>query len=129
MHVTILSCYLAYFAWRLLAMGVVRHAIGVGLALVAAQAVAVLYDFVTLPGDEEHLFFYTLAAPVWSLLCAGDDITRIARWSAPSRTVSGTTTAGKRRGARSENETPARAKRECNALGPFNIFPCGNRVR
>jgi hypothetical protein len=66
---TMLSFYLAHFARRLLAMGVVRHAIGVGLVLVAAQAVAVVYDFVTLPGDEEHLYFYTLAASVWSLLC------------------------------------------------------------
>jgi len=67
---TVLSMYLACFARRLLRMRVYRHAIGVALVAVLAQAVAVLYDFVTLPGDEEHLFFYTLAAPVWSVLCA-----------------------------------------------------------
>lgn len=67
---SVLSCYLAYFAWRLLQARAYRHALGVGLVLVAAQAVAVMYDFYALPGDEERLVFYTLAAPVWSLLCA-----------------------------------------------------------
>jgi len=66
---TLLSIYLAYFAWRLLRMRVVRHAIGVALVAVLAQAVAVAYDFFTLPGDEENLYFYILAAPVWSFLC------------------------------------------------------------
>jgi hypothetical protein len=66
---SVLSCYLAYFAWRLLQARAYRHALGVGLVLVAAQAIAVMYDFYSFPGDEERLIFYSVAAPVWSLLC------------------------------------------------------------
>lgn len=66
---TVLSCYLAYFARRLMHVGACCHALGVVAVIVAAQAVAVMYDFYSFPGDEEHLIFYSLAAPVWSLLC------------------------------------------------------------
>lgn len=67
---SVLSLYLAYFVWRLLKMRTYGHAFAVGLVLAAAQAVAVIYDFYTLPGDDEHLGFYLLAAPVWSFMCA-----------------------------------------------------------
>jgi hypothetical protein len=65
-----LSFYLVYFISRLLAVRAYRHAFGVGVVLLAAQAVAGTYDFYTFAGDEERLLFHTLAAPVWSLLCA-----------------------------------------------------------
>ena len=64
-----LSFYLAYFIWRLLGVQAYRHVFGVGLALVSAQAVAIVYNSYTLPGEEENLYFYILAAPVWSFLC------------------------------------------------------------
>ncbi len=67
---SVLSCYLAYFAWRLQHARMYRHALGVGLVALAAETVAVMYDFYSFPGDEEHLVFYSVAAPVWSLLCA-----------------------------------------------------------
>ncbi|WP_075795770.1 hypothetical protein [Massilia putida] len=65
----ILSLYLVYFIWRLAGVRAYRHALGVGVVLVSAQAIAGMYDFYTLPGDEERVLFYILAAPVWSFLC------------------------------------------------------------
>ncbi|NIA52272.1 hypothetical protein HAV22_01205 [Massilia sp. TW-1] len=50
---SVLSCYLAYIAWRLVRARAFRHVLGVGLVLGAAQAGAVMYDFYALPGDEE----------------------------------------------------------------------------
>jgi hypothetical protein len=66
----LLSLYLVYFIWRLAGVRAYRHALGVGVVLVSAQAVAGMYDFYTLPGDDEHVLFYILAAPVWAFLCA-----------------------------------------------------------
>jgi hypothetical protein len=66
---TLLSLYLVDFIRRLAGARAYRHAAGVGLVLVSAQAVAVMSDFCTLPGDEERLHFYALAGVVWSFLC------------------------------------------------------------
>lgn len=65
---SLFSLYLAWFAWKLLGARAVAHAFGVAIVLVSTLAVAVAYDYVTLPGDEERLRFYTLAGPVWSFL-------------------------------------------------------------
>lgn len=63
------SLYLAYFAWRLLNLGELAHAVGVALVLASAQAIASIYDFYQLPGDQDHLLFYTFAGLTWSFLC------------------------------------------------------------
>jgi hypothetical protein len=62
------SLYLAWFAWKLLAVQAFAHAFGVAVVLVSTLAIAVGYDYVALPGDEEHLQFYILAGPVWSFM-------------------------------------------------------------
>jgi hypothetical protein len=67
---SVLSFYLVYFIARLLGVRAYRHAFGVGVVLLSAQAVAGTYDFYPLPGDEGRLLFHTLAAPVWAFLCA-----------------------------------------------------------
>jgi hypothetical protein len=66
---TLLSLYLVDFIRRLAGVRAYRHAVGVGLVLVSAQAIAVIDDFYPLPGDEERLYFYALAGVVWSFLC------------------------------------------------------------
>ena len=64
------SIYLAYFAVRLLGVGAKRHAVGVVVALLTSQAIAMMDDFYTIPGDNaEHMSFYTLALTAWSYLC------------------------------------------------------------
>lgn len=64
------SIYFAYFAKRLLNAGQGGQALGIVVALVAAQAIAVIYDFFPIPGDHEHMMFYTLAELTWAYLCA-----------------------------------------------------------
>jgi hypothetical protein len=39
------------------------------LAVAAAQAIAVIYDFYKIPGNEEQMIFYTLATAAWAFLC------------------------------------------------------------
>jgi hypothetical protein len=64
------SVYLAWFAWKLLSAGESWHAFGVFLVLLTAQAIACIYDFHTIPGDDEqHLIFFTLACLTWSFMC------------------------------------------------------------
>ncbi|HZW20287.1 hypothetical protein [Noviherbaspirillum sp.] len=67
---TAFSIYLAYFAYRLLRAGENRHALGVILALVSGQAIASIYDFYKIPGDEEQVIFFTLALTTWSYMLA-----------------------------------------------------------
>jgi hypothetical protein len=66
---TVFSLYLVCFIRRLAAARAWRHAVGVGLVLVSAQAIAGVYDFYPLPGDEERLYFHAVAGAVWSFLC------------------------------------------------------------
>lgn len=66
---SVLSLYLICFVRRLAAARAYRHAVGVGVVLVAAQAIAGMYDYYPLPGDEERLTFYAWAGMVWSFLC------------------------------------------------------------
>ncbi|WP_454740012.1 hypothetical protein [Cupriavidus necator] len=63
------SVYLAYFAKRLLSAGEGLHAFGVLMVLLTSQAIASIYDFYKIPGDDEHIVFYILAAFTWSFVC------------------------------------------------------------
>jgi hypothetical protein len=36
--------------------------------MVAAQAIASIYDFYRIPGDDDHVIFYTFALLTWSFL-------------------------------------------------------------
>ena len=63
---TAFSVYIAYFAWRLKRAGAAGHAAAVVLALVAGQAVACIYDFYRIPGDEDQVIFFTLALTTWA---------------------------------------------------------------
>jgi hypothetical protein len=64
---TVFSIYLAYFAWRLMAAGEKTHAWGVILALVTCQAIASIYDFYHIPGDDDqHTLFYIAALLSWA---------------------------------------------------------------
>lgn len=63
------SVYLAYFAWKLLSAGEGLHAIGVVMVLLTSQAIACIYDFYKIPGDDDRAIFFTLACLTWSLLC------------------------------------------------------------
>jgi hypothetical protein len=66
----VFSAYLAYFAKRLLNVGESRHALGVIVALLSSQAIACMYDFYKIPGDDEqHTLFFVIALTVWSYLC------------------------------------------------------------
>lgn len=62
------SLYFAYFAKRLLDGGERFWAAIVLLALVFTQAIASIYDFYPIPGDEGHVIFYTFALLAWSFL-------------------------------------------------------------
>ncbi|GAB3627986.1 hypothetical protein PTE30175_02637 [Pandoraea terrae] len=62
------SIYLAYFAKRLVSAGENLHAMGVILVLLSSQAIACIYDFYTIPGDDDHIVFYILAVTTWSFL-------------------------------------------------------------
>ncbi|QUN32329.1 MULTISPECIES: hypothetical protein [Cupriavidus] len=63
------SVYLAYFAWRLLSAGEGLLALGVLVVLLTSQAIATIYDFYKIPGDDEQALFYVLACLAWSLMC------------------------------------------------------------
>lgn len=60
------SLYLAYFAWRLLAAGEKAHALGVIVVVLTCQAIASIYDFYPIPGDDDqHTLFYIAALLSW----------------------------------------------------------------
>jgi hypothetical protein len=62
------SVYLGYFAWRLMSVGEKRRAMGVILALLSSLAIACIYDFYKIPGEDTNILinFYVLAALTWS---------------------------------------------------------------
>jgi hypothetical protein len=64
------SVFLAYFAWRLWRIGEKGHAVALWLALIAAQAIATIYDFYQIPGDQDHVIFLILALTTWAFLTA-----------------------------------------------------------
>jgi len=65
---TLFSIYLAYVATKLMRVGEKLQSISVIFALVFAQAIASIYDFYRIPGDDDHVIFYTFALLAWSYL-------------------------------------------------------------
>ncbi|MCY1266740.1 hypothetical protein D9M70_151630 [compost metagenome] len=59
------TLYLCYFTWRLLRAGEFMHALLNALTTAAALAVAVVYDFLPIPGDEDKMEFMIYALTVW----------------------------------------------------------------
>lgn len=59
------TVFLAYFSWRLWAIGAKGLAIGSGLASAAATAIAIMYDFFPFPDDAYRTVFYILALSTW----------------------------------------------------------------
>ncbi|EDT43508.1 hypothetical protein [Burkholderia ambifaria] len=68
----LMSIYLAGFVLRLVRAGHVFHALTTTIALVASQAIACIYDFYKIPGEETNVVFnfYVLALLTWSYLTA-----------------------------------------------------------
>ena len=64
----LLSVYLAFVVKRLLDIGAVLQAMALLVALVTSQAIACIYDFYKIPGDETNVVFnfYTLALCTWA---------------------------------------------------------------
>lgn len=56
------TLFLVYFTRRLWRMGAERLATWTGLATAAACAVAVTYDFFSIPGDDEHHTIFAIVA-------------------------------------------------------------------
>lgn len=66
---TVYSVYLSYFAWRLWRAGESGHALGLFLVMLCGQAIATIYDFYKIPGDDkEHTLFYILALSTWACM-------------------------------------------------------------
>lgn len=58
--------FLGFFARRLWAVGARDHAVAVAVVTLAGLAIAVMYDFVPIPGDDaDRTIFYTLALATW----------------------------------------------------------------
>ena len=65
---SLFSVYLAYVAKRLLSVGERLNAVSVILALVSTQAIASIYDFYRIPGDDDQMIFYIFALLSWSYM-------------------------------------------------------------
>lgn len=65
---TVFSIYLVYFAARVRRAGARVQAASVIVAMLFAQAIATIYDFYRIPGDDDHTIFYSLALLAWSFL-------------------------------------------------------------
>ncbi|TCW86875.1 hypothetical protein C5O80_02660 [Burkholderia sp. SRS-46] len=65
---TLLALYLAYFVKRLLDAGLKFHAMTTFVALVCTLAIAYIYDFYKIPGEEQNVVFnfFVLALLTWS---------------------------------------------------------------
>ena len=63
--------FLAYFAWRLQKAGETLHAMGTAVVALSGLAIAVLYDYFPLPGDDaDRTLFYTAALFTWAFMMA-----------------------------------------------------------
>ncbi|MDX1876273.1 transporter [Mycolicibacterium sp. 141076] len=61
------TLFLFYFAWRLWQVGAHGNAITVAAVTIAAAAIAGIYDFYRIPGDDQHhTIFYILALTTWA---------------------------------------------------------------
>jgi hypothetical protein len=59
--------FLFYFAWRLWRIGAQGNAMAVAAVTIAAAAIAGMYDFYRIPGDDQHhTIFYILALTTWA---------------------------------------------------------------
>ena len=65
---TLFSVYLLLFAAKLVRAGEKLQAMNTILAMTAAQAIASIYDFYHIPGDDDHVIFYSFALLTWSFL-------------------------------------------------------------
>ncbi|WP_044875354.1 hypothetical protein [Pseudomonas sp. LFM046] len=65
---TAYSVYLAYFICKLASMGEKLHALGLTVAAVFGLAVACIYDFFPIPGDDTKMVFLTLALSTWAFM-------------------------------------------------------------
>ncbi|HHX6561898.1 hypothetical protein OLM81_16355 [Pseudomonas aeruginosa] len=64
------SLYLIYFIARLASLGERLHALGMAVAAVLGMAVACIYDFFPIPGDESKVVFLTIALASWAYMMA-----------------------------------------------------------
>ncbi|QTD30688.1 hypothetical protein [Pseudomonas fluorescens] len=64
------SIYLIYFIARLLGYGERLHALGMTVAALLGLAVAWIYDFFPIPGDDTKVVFLTIALASWSYMMA-----------------------------------------------------------
>lgn len=62
------SVYLAYFIGKLASMGETLHALGMTVAAVLGLAVACIYDFFPIPGDDTKAIFMSLALGTWAYM-------------------------------------------------------------
>ena len=60
------SIYLSYFVMRLTRVGENLHAAAMAVGAIASLAVAIVYDFFPIPGDDTHMIFMTWAFVTWS---------------------------------------------------------------
>ncbi len=67
---SLFSIYLLYFAYKLFKEGETLPAFGMVLVALTNQAIATIYDFYTIPGDETNIVFnfFTIALFVWTFL-------------------------------------------------------------
>jgi hypothetical protein len=67
-----LSIYLAWFIIKLLGIGETFHALTTAVALVTSLAIACIYDFYKIPGDEHNVIFnfFFLALLTWAYFVA-----------------------------------------------------------
>lgn len=60
------AVYIAYFISRLVKVGEMLQALGATFGLLAGGAVAIVYDFFPIPGDDTHMIFMTWAFVTWT---------------------------------------------------------------
>lgn len=67
---SLFSVYLVYFASRLVGVGAYLQALGIIVAMLAGQAIASIYDFYKIPGEETNVVFnfYVLALGTWAYM-------------------------------------------------------------
>lgn len=63
---TIFSIYLCYFILRLIQAEEGLHAMATAVTAVVGLAVAIVYDFFPIPGDDNYMIFMTWAFITWS---------------------------------------------------------------
>lgn len=62
----ILAIYLCYFILCLARAGENLHAVATTFTLIVSLAVAIVYDFFPIPGDDTHMIFMTWAFITWA---------------------------------------------------------------